>query len=181
MAPTNNRGNRGGKTKHMKKGGKTGDEAAAAAKRNLSDMPIPKDFEEYGGGTWIGVVTMCCGGPIYKARPVMESGVAEEIRTVHRLDGKLQDKSGRRFKCPNISVGTLLLCAERTYESKKEKKSDIVYVYNPTDEIPYLKGLEVIHKFYEVFLNPQQMLQELDASKGDTGFDFGEKIDMEKM
>jgi hypothetical protein len=144
-------------------------------------MPTQEDFEEAGGGVWIGSVTMCCGGPIYKARLVTLEGVGEEIRTVHRMDGKLQDKSGRRFKCPNISVGTLLLCAERTYESKKEKKSDIIYVYNPIDEIPYLKAKEVIHKFYEVFLNPQQMLQELDASMGDTGFDFGEKINMEKM
>jgi hypothetical protein len=176
--------NSGGKTKHMKKGGKD-DSSTPKVLKSLNDIPVPADYEEEGGGVWVGVVTERSGGPIYKARQVTGESVIDELRVIHRFDGKLSDKSGRRVKCPNVSVGTLVLCAERTYESKKDKKSDIIWVYNQSDEVPYIKQIGVIHPNYEMFvdenLRAKILAEGKDDSAGDTGFDFGDKIDMEKL
>lgn len=176
--------NVGGKTKHMKKGGKD-DQTAIKVTRSLNDTPVPNDYEAE-DGVWMGVVTKSPGGSNFFVRQLTDKSVLDEEKLVHQLKGKIRSKSGHSFKCPKITVGSVLLCAERVYVSKEKKTSDVIYVYDPIDEVRYLKQLGVIHNFYEAYVDENIRAKMLadgadgDASKVDTGFDFSSGGDIDK-
>ncbi len=177
MAPTNNRG---GKTKHMKKSGKEDQVDAPKKAINLSELPVPADYDPK-DGVWIGVVTKMHNITDFHARRVTKEAVHEAESFVHRRKGKLPFNNSRT----KISLGTLLLCAERSYVSSDKKASDVIHIYDSIDQINYLKhSLGVIHPHYEAFVDENLKAKLLmdgsagaDSSKVDTGFDFGDKID----
>lgn len=159
MAPTK----KGGKTKHMKNGGKDSSEPKV---RNLSETPTRTGADP---AFWIGVVTKVYGGNRYCVQEVDRIGVKTEEHNVLKM-------KGTRGK---IEVGTLLRCQRLMYVSAEKKPSIVDYIYERR-EIEYLKSDEIqeIHPLYEAFVDPEMKEKILAegaaaAAGADTGFDFG--------
>ena len=165
MAPTK----KGGKTKHMKNGGKDGSEPKV---KNLSETPVRTGADP---ALWIGVVTKIYGGDRYSVQEVDDKGVKIETHNVKKMAGL----RGR------IEINTLLRCERLMYVSSEKKPSIVNYIYDRR-EIDYLKQIGEIHGQYEAFVDPnlkEKILAEgaAAAAGADTGFDFGEEIDLEKV
>jgi hypothetical protein len=155
---------KGGKHKHMKKGGSN-------RKVDMNHIPIPSDYGDE--AVYIGLVTTILGGCRFKMRAMNSDGI-NSTDTIGWI------RTGRACRGPRITVGSIVLYALRDYESRDEEnmKGDIEYVYVP-DEIDLLKQLELIPHNYESALDPAGSVGELT----DVGFDMvrgdinDEKID----
>lgn len=161
---------KGGKHKHLKKNDNE-------RKVDINKLLTPDSFNEkdHKGNpipVFIGVCTTILGGCRFKVKAMNDSGLSN-IETICLLQ-KSMSRSGR------ISVGTLVLYALRSYESKNEDsmKGDILYIYNK-DEIPFLKQLELIPK------NVESMLDDKNSglSGGDnSGFDWTtQEVDLDNL
>ncbi len=163
----------GGKTKHMKKGGKEQEKERVV--RNVSETPVPSDYHTE-DGVYIGVVIKVLGDRRYHVRQVEAKSVREDVKIVKQL--KSNTTKGK------IDIPMLLLCAERTYTSTTDKISDVVYIYAP-EEIKYMKQFGIIHSNYEAFideaLKAKMLAEGSDASKVDTGFDFDTKLEEDEF
>ncbi len=159
---------KGGKHKHLKKND-------TERKVDINKLLTPESFSEkdHKGNAipvFIGICTTILGGCRFKVKALNDNGLSN-IETICLLQ-KSMSRSGR------ISVGTLILYALRSYESKNEDnmKGDILYIYNK-DEIPFLKQLELIPK------NVESMLDDKNAglSAGDnSGFDWtNQEVDID--
>ena len=162
---------KGGKHKHLKK---NNDNDRSI---DINKLLIPESFNEKDnkGNTipvFIGICTTVCGGCRFKMKALNKSGLSN-IETICLLQ-KSMARTGR------ISVGTLVLYALRSYESKSEDnmKGDIIYIYHK-DEIPFLKQLEVIPTNIESMLDTKNnVTSEVD----DSGFDWGnQQIDIDNL
>lgn len=156
---------KGGKHKHLKK---TDNER----KIDINKLLIPSSFHEtdHKGNVipvFIGICTMVSGGCRFKVKALNENGISN-IETTCLLQ-KSVARIGR------ISIGTLVLYALRSYESKSEDdmKGDILYIYQK-DEIPFLKQLEEIPKNVEYILD-NKVGNGNDNGVEDSGFDWGTK------
>lgn len=152
---------KGGKHKHLKKND-------FERKVDINKLLTPDSFNEkdHKGNpipVFIGICTKILGGCRFNVKAMNDTGLSN-IETICLLQ-KSMARTGR------ISVGTLILYALRSYESKSEDtmKGDILYIYNK-DEIPFLKQLELIPK------NVECMLDDKNAGitgGDDSGFDWG--------
>ncbi len=154
---------KGGKHKHLKKND-------TERKVDINKLLIPDSFNEkdHKGNpipVFIGICTTILGGCRFKVKAMNDSGLSN-IETICLLP-KSMGKSGR------ISIGTLILYALRSYESKSEEsmKGDILYIYHK-DEIPFLKQLELIPKNVESLLDVNK-IHNSTSDNNDTGFDWG--------
>lgn len=155
---------KGGKHKHFKKND-------FERKVDINKLLTPESFNEkdHKGNSipvFIGICTIVCGGCRFKVKALNDNGLSN-IETICLLQ-KSMGRTGR------ISVGTLILYALRSYESKSEDdmKGDILYIYNK-DEIPFLKQLELIPKNVESMLDGNK--NGLSVPGDDTGFDWNNK------
>ncbi len=154
---------KGGKHKHLKKND-------YERKFDINKLLTPDSFNEkdHKGNqipVFIGICTKVSGGCRFIVKALNDSGLSN-IETICLLQ-KSMARTGR------ISVGTLVLYALRSYESKSEDsmRGDIVYIYH-TEEIPFLKQLELIPKNIESMLDTKNnVTTEVD----DSGFDWGTK------
>ncbi len=154
---------KGGKHKHLKKND-------YERKFDINKLLTPDSFNEkdHKGNqipVFIGICTKVSGGCRFIVKALNTSGLSN-IETICLLQ-KSMARTGR------ISVGTLVLYALRSYESKSEDsmRGDIVYIYH-TEEIPFLKQLELIPKNIESMLDTKNnVTTEVD----DSGFDWGTK------
>ncbi len=154
---------KGGKHKHLKKND-------YERKFDINKLLTPDSFNEkdHKGNqipVFIGICTKVSGGCRFIVKALNTSGLSN-IETICLLQ-KSMARTGR------ISVGTLVLYALRSYESKSEDsmRGDIVYIYH-TEEIPFLKQLELIPKNIESMLDTKNnVTSEVD----DSGFDWGNK------
>jgi hypothetical protein len=151
---------KGGKHKHLKKNNDF------ERKIDINKLLTPESFTEkdHKGNSipvFIGICTTVCGGCRFKIKAINESGLSN-IETICLLQ-KSMSRTGR------ISVGTLILYALRSYESKAEDdmKGDILYIYHK-DEIPFLKQLELIPKNVESALDNKN-----NTTTDESGFDWG--------
>ncbi len=144
---------KGGKHKHMKKGGN------APRKVNMNTIPTPSDYGD--ASVFIGLVTAILGGCRFKIRAMTSDG----INTTETI-GWLRASKARG---PRVIVGTIVLYALRDYESRDDEsmKADIEYVYIP-DEIDILKQLDLIPNNYETAIDPMKSVGEIS----DDGFMF---------
>ncbi len=154
---------KGGKHKHLKKND-------YERKFDINKLLTPESFNEkdHKGNpipVFIGICTTVSGGCRFKVKALNMSGLSN-IETICLLQ-KSMARTGR------ISVGTLVLYALRSYESKSEDsmRGDIVYIYH-TEEIPFLKQLELIPKNIESMLDTKN---NVTAEVDDSGFDWGTK------
>ncbi len=154
---------KGGKHKHLKKND-------YERKFDINKLLTPESFNEkdHKGNqipVFIGICTKVSGGCRFIVKALNTSGLSN-IETICLLQ-KSMARTGR------ISVGTLVLYALRSYESKSEDsmRGDIVYIYH-TDEIPFLKQLELIPKNIESMLDTKN---NVTAEVDDSGFDWGTK------
>ncbi len=152
---------KGGKHKHLKK---TDNERTV----DINKLLTPDSFnerDEKGNPipVYIGICTTVCGGCRFKIKALNESGLSN-IETICLLQKSIA-RTGR------ISVGTLVLYALRSYESKNEDqmKGDIIYIYQK-EETPLLKQLELIPKNIESMLDGNKITNA--TSENDTGFDW---------
>ena len=152
---------KGGKHKHFKKNDNE-------RKFDINKLLTPDSFNEkdHKGNpipVFIGICTKILGGCRFNIKAMNDSGLSN-IETICLLQ-KSMARTGR------ISVGTLLLYALRSYESKSEDnmKGDIIYIYH-ADEIPFLKQLEVIPKNVESMLDTRNAIT---SEVEDSGFDWG--------
>ncbi len=161
---------KGGKHKHLKKNDNQ-------RKFDINKLLTPDSFNEKDnkGNTipvFVGICTMVCGGCRFKVKALNMNGISN-IETICLLQKSIA-RTGR------ISIGTLVLYALRSYESKAEDnmKGDIIYIYH-ADEVPFLKQLEFIPKNVEAILDEKQI-----GSSGveDSGFDWGtQDIDVDDI
>lgn len=156
---------KGGKHKHLKKND-------FERKVDINKLLTPDSFSEkdHKGNdipVFIGICTKILGGCRFTVKAMNDSGLSN-IETICLLQ-KSMARTGR------ISVGTLILYALRSYESKSEDdmKGDILYIYNK-DEIPFLKQLELIPKNVESMLDVNKNNTLID-NFNDTGFDWTNK------
>ncbi len=154
---------KGGKHKHLKKND-------YERKFDINKLLTPESFNEkdHKGNqipVFIGICTKVSGGCRFIVKALNTSGLSN-IETICLLQ-KSMARTGR------ISVGTLVLYALRSYESKSEDsmRGDIVYIYH-TEEIPFLKQLELIPKNIESMLDTKN---NVTAEVDDSGFDWGTK------
>ncbi len=154
---------KGGKHKHLKKND-------YERKFDINKLLTPDSFNEkdHKGNqipVFIGICTKVSGGCRFIVKALNTSGLSN-IETICLLQ-KSMARTGR------ISVGTLVLYALRSYESKSEDsmRGDIVYIYH-ADEIPFLKQLELIPKNIESMLDTKN---NVTAEVDDSGFDWGTK------
>lgn len=161
---------KGGKHKHLKKND-------YERKVDINKLLTPDSFNEkdHKGNpipVFIGICTSILGGCRFKVKAMNDSGLSN-IETICLLQ-KSMARTGR------ILVGTLILYALRSYESKSEDsmKGDILYIYNK-DEIPFLKQLELIPKNVECVLDDKNA----GLSGGDnSGFDWtNQEVDLENL
>jgi hypothetical protein len=152
---------KGGKHKHLKKND-------FERKVDINKLLTPDSFNEkdHKGNpipVFIGICTKILGGCRFTVKAMNDSGLSN-IETICLLQ-KSMARTGR------ISVGTLLLYALRSYESKSEDsmKGDILYIYNK-DETPFLKQLELIPKNVESMLDTRNTV---NSEVEDSGFDWG--------
>ena len=157
---------KGGKHKHLKKDDNE-------RKIDINKLLTPDSFNEkdHKGNNipvYIGICTKVSGGCRFIVKALNDNGLSN-IETICLLQ-KSMGRTGR------ILVGTLVLYALRSYESKSENdmKGDIIYIYQK-DEIPFLKQLELIPKNIESMLDGNKNGLPLTDNDNDTGFDWGTK------
>jgi hypothetical protein len=161
---------KGGKHKHLKKN-------EHERKFDINKLLTPESFNEkdHKGNAipvFIGICTTVSGGCRFKVKALNDSGLSN-IETICLLQ-KSMSRTGR------ISVGTLVLYALRSYESKAEDsmKGDIIYIYH-ADEIPFLKQLELIPKNVESLLDAKNIVT---SEVEDSGFDWGtQNVDVDDI
>ena len=161
---------KGGKHKHLKKNDNE-------RKVDINKLLTPESFNEKDnkGNTipvFIGICTTILGGCRFKVKALNDTGLSN-IETICLLQ-KSMSRTGR------INVGTLVLYALRSFESKSEDnmKGDIIYIYNK-DEVPFLKQLDLIPK------NIESMLDDKNKNVSGTdnsGFDWSnQEVDIENL
>ncbi len=159
---------KGGKHKHLKK-------ESGERKFDINKMPTPEKFYEtdHKGNVipvYVGLVTTVLGGCRFKVK-AFDSQTLSQVETICLLQKSI-GRTGR------INVGSLVLYALRSYESKAEgsMKGDIMYIYQ-NEEVPFLKQFELIPMNFETFLENNKNGTIVE----ETGFDWNNDVDINQL